>query len=84
MITNVSSRVLSLDVVSVPGLATVSFSGVPWYFYEAQRATNATFIGALQTWPVQAGSDGAISIADDFNDLGTSPAEAYYRLRYLP
>ena len=42
---------------------------MPWYPYECQRATNATFTGTLQTWPVQAWADGSISVWDDFADL---------------
>lgn len=84
IITNAAGRALALDLVSVPGQATVNFTGVPWYAYECQRATNVNFTGTLQVWPVQAGPDGALSVGDDFNDLGTRPPEAYYRLRYLP
>jgi hypothetical protein len=84
IITNAAGRALTLDLVSTPGQATVSFTGVPWYSYECQRATNATFGGTLQVWPAQAGPDGVISVWDDFADLGTPPPEAYYRLRYLP
>ncbi len=84
IITNVTSQVLLLDVVSAPGLVTVNFSGVPWYDFECQRAMNFTFTGTLQTWPTQAGPDGAISITGDFSDLGGQPSQAFYRLRYLP
>ena len=59
-----------------------SFAGVPWYFYTAQRATNATFTGTLQTWPVQAWADGSISVWDNFADLTNKPPQAYYRLSY--
>ena len=82
IITNVSSQALALDLISNPGMATVSFTGVPWYFYECERATNATFGGTLQIWPVQAGVDGSIYIWDDFLDLATEPPQAFYRLRY--
>ena len=62
----------------------MNFTGVPWYFYECQRATNATFTGTLRTWPVQAWADGSIFVWDDFADLTNKPPEAYYRLRYTP
>ncbi|MCW5554119.1 MAG: hypothetical protein KIS67_18430 [Verrucomicrobiae bacterium] len=83
IITNVTSAGLSVDL-GFPGAATASFSGVPWYYYECQRATNATFTGTLQTWPVQAWADGSIYVWDDFSDLGNQPPQAFYRLRYNP
>lgn len=81
IITNVTSQALVLDL-GIPGGASVSFSGVPWYYYECQRATNATFTGTLQTWPVQAWADGSINVWDDFADLGGQPTQAYYRLLF--
>src|ERR1043166_3633530 len=83
IITNVTSRALSLDRAP-DGSATISFTGVPWYEYECQRATNATFTGTLQTWPVQAWADGSIYVWDTFADLTTKPPQAFYRLRYAP
>ncbi len=83
IITNVTSVGLSLDRV-VDGTTTVNFTGMPWYLYECQRATNATFTGTLKTWPVQASFDGSISIWDDFADLADKPPQAFYRLRYNP
>ena len=83
IITNVTSRALSLDLSSPSG-AWVSFTGVPWYFYQCQRATNVTFTGTLQTWPVQAWADGSISVWDNFADFTTKPPQAFYRLRYVP
>jgi hypothetical protein len=77
------SQVKTLDA-NVPGGITVSATGVPWYTYECQRATNVTFTGALRTWPVQAWADGSIFIWDDFADLPTQPPQAFYRLRYVP
>jgi hypothetical protein len=76
-----TSHVHALDM-SVPGGVNASFGGVPWYFYTAQRATNATFTGTLRTWPVQAWADGSIYIWDDFADLANKPPQAYYRLSY--
>lgn len=82
IITSPASQALALDLISNPGTATVSFTGVPWYSYEAQRATNAAFTGTLQTWAVQAWADGSVYIWDDFADLGASPAQAFYRLSF--
>jgi hypothetical protein len=83
IITNVTSQALSLDLSS-PGGAWVNFTGVPWYSYECQRATNATFTGTLHTWPVQAWVDGSIYAWDDFADLSSRPPQAFYRLRWGP
>jgi hypothetical protein len=83
IITSPTSHVDSLDL-SAPGGVNASFTGVPWYYYEAQRATNATFTGSLQTWPVQAWADGSIFITDDFTDLTNKPPQAFYRLRFIP
>jgi hypothetical protein len=73
--------VSALDL-SVPGGVNASFTGVPRYFYTAQRATNATFTGTLQTWPVQAWADGSIYLWDGFTDLTNRPPQAFYRLAY--
>ena len=83
IITNPMSRVNAADV-SVPSGVTVSATGVPWYSYECQRATNVMFTGTLQTWPVQAWVDGSIYVWDDFADLTNQPPQAFYRLRYVP
>jgi hypothetical protein len=83
IITNVMSRALSLGLAP-DGSATITWTGVPWYTYECQRATNVTFTGTLQTWPVQAWADGSISVWDNFVDLTNNPPQAFYRLRYGP
>lgn len=70
--------------VTVPGEVTASLTGVPWHFYECQRATNVIFTGGLQTWPMQAWVDGSIHIWDNFSDLTNEPLHAFYRLRYRP
>jgi hypothetical protein len=84
IVTKVISRVLSLDVASAPGVAVVNGSGIPWYFYECQRATNVTFAGPLHAWQVQASGDGMIHVVDDFTDLTDKPPQAFYRLRFVP
>jgi hypothetical protein len=79
IITNVTSRVVSLSRAP-DGTATVSFTGVPWYAYTAQRATNVMFTGTLMTWPMQAWADGSMFVWDDFADLTNRPPQAFYRL----
>ena len=83
IITNVVSQTKTVDL-SVPGEVTATFAGVPWYFYECQRATNVTFTGTLQTWSVQAWADGSIQVWDPFQDLPNQPSQAFYRMRYAP
>lgn len=83
IIANVASRATSL-ARAPDGKATISFSGVPWYFYEAQRATNGTFTGMLPTWPVPAWADGSIAMVDGFTDLASQPPQAFHRLGYHP
>ncbi|HEX9046044.1 MAG TPA: cadherin-like domain-containing protein [Verrucomicrobiae bacterium] len=82
VIARAASHAVSMDLKSLPGSAVVNFTGVPWYTYTLQRATNATFSGAVQSWPVRAWLDGSISYADHFADLGSKPAQSFYRLRY--
>lgn len=82
IITNAAGNPTSLDMKAVPGWAVVNFTGVPWYSYTIERATNALFTGTVQTWPAQAWSDGSISLWDDFIDLGAQPEQAFYRLHY--
>ncbi len=83
IITSPTSQVNTLDL-SVPGAVTASFKGVPWYYYECQRATNVTFTGTLQAWPAQAWGDGSIQVWDNFADLASKPPQAFYRLRWVP
>ncbi len=78
-ITSPAGRALPLDL-GTPGGALAGFTGVPWYYYTVQRATNVMFTGTIQTWPVQAWADGSINIWDDFADLGSRPDTAFYRL----
>jgi len=78
------SQVISLDLKTTPGMVNASFSGVPWYYYEVQRATNVIFTGTVSAWLVQAWADGSIYFTDDFVDLGGQPVNAFYRLRFVP
>ena len=82
IITNAASRGLSLSLKTVPGYTVVNFTGVPWYTYTVQRATNVTFTGTVLSWPVQAWADGSISCWDNFTDLGGTPQQAFWRLSY--
>ena len=84
IITRPVSQGLSLDLMSAPGMVTVNFSGVPWYYYEVQRATNVMFTGSVPAWLVQAWADGSIYFTDDFTDLGGQPAHSFYRVRFVP
>lgn len=81
IITSPTSQANGLDL-TVPGSVTASFTGVAWYYYTAQRATNATFTGIVQSWPVQAWADGSVFIWDNFADLTNKPPQAYYRLSH--
>ncbi|MDD5138735.1 MAG: hypothetical protein PHY43_00570 [Verrucomicrobiales bacterium] len=83
IITSPTSHVNALDL-SVPGEVIGSYIGVPWYYYECQRATNVTFTGTVQTWPVQAWADGSMFVWDNFADLTNQPRQAFYRLRWVP
>ena len=83
IITNVVSRAVALDRAP-DGSVVVAFTAVPWYAYQAQRSTNVTYSGSVQTWPVQAGPDGSVWLWDDFTDLAVPPAQAYYRLGFNP
>jgi hypothetical protein len=83
IITSPTSQANTLDL-SVPGEAFASFTGVPWYHYQCQRATNTWFTGTLMSWPVQAWADGSIFVWDNFADLSGKPTQAFYRLRFTP
>ena len=72
------------------GVATVKMYGIPGVQYDVQRAT----VGASGPWttlsaapplnttpPFTAStSDGSVSFTDNFSDLGSPPASAYYRI----
>jgi hypothetical protein len=68
--------------------ATARLFGIPGFTYSAQRGTNSIFTLGVTNFPSQqAGTNGVITISDDFGDLfGTPnsevPGEAYYRLKY--
>ena len=79
-----AGRAMSLDVRTEPASVAVKFSGVPWYYYDIQRATNVYFSGSVQVWPVQAWADGSIYLTDDFLDLGGKPTQAFYRSWFVP
>lgn len=69
--------------VTVSGsTATVSFVGIPGYSYSVERSTNLVNWATITT--TNAPANGGFNFTDDFNDLGTVPGAAYYRLRYNP
>jgi fibronectin-binding autotransporter adhesin len=62
-----------------------NFWGIPGYNYNVERATNVTFTAGVSNFPsANAATNGAISVTDDFIDLGGPPSSAYYRLHYNP
>jgi len=81
IISDPTSHVNALDL-SMPGGVNAIFSGVPWYYYTVQRATNATFTGTVQSWAVQAWADGSINLWDGFAEMTNQPQQAYYRLSF--
>jgi hypothetical protein len=83
IISSPASQAQSPDL-TIPGEVTLKASGVPWYYYEVQRATNAAFTGSIQIWSVQAAADGSIAIWDNFPDLASQPSQAFYRLVHTP
>jgi hypothetical protein len=83
IITNVTSRIVSLDR-DIAGNVTMGCASVPWYTFECQRATNVTFTGTIRSWPAQAWADGSIFVWDDFADLTNKPPQAFYRMLWMP
>jgi len=60
IVTQPTSHVNALDL-RVPSGVNARFTGVPWYFYTAQRATNVTFTGTLpirSTSPLSCAGEG--------------------------
>jgi len=82
--TNVAGRVTHV-ALGADSTVTASFAGVPGYPYQAQRSTNAEFIGTLRLWETtNAPPDGLFQVFDDFSDLGAPPSASFYRSRYSP
>ena len=75
---------------SIVGLTTGSTNvvkayGIPGYPYILERATNLALAVWVSVSTNAAGTNGAISAADVFGDLGgTPPPSAYYRLKWQP
>jgi autotransporter-associated beta strand protein len=68
------------------GVASVTLYGIPGVAYDVQRSTDLSTWATLTaapplnaTPPFTAGSDGKITFTDNFSDLGTPPAAAFYR-----
>jgi hypothetical protein len=64
------------------GLAHVAFHGIPGFLYDIQRSTNMVDWTTIQTTNTPSG--GRFQFDDNFNDLGSAPASAYYRLKWNP
>ena len=64
---------------------TVTAYGIPGYSYILERSTNLAPALWVSVATNTAATNGVISAADAFNDLGgTPPASAYYRLKWHP
>jgi len=67
------------------GNAEVVLYGIEGLNYSVQRATNLEFTEGVRNFPsATAPAGGAVSVTDDFSDLGSTPDTAFYRLQYLP
>jgi len=77
VITNATGQ--GTTVVVSGSTATVGFAGIPGRSYEIQRSINLIDWVPLGTTNVPSG--GVFQWLDDFSDLGSPPASAYYRLR---
>jgi hypothetical protein len=84
VLVSVAATPTQSQVVLSNGVATVIFGVVPGFSYTADRATNVFFTGVLRTWITNAPPDGLFRIGDDFSDIGGTPDQGYYRLRYTP
>jgi hypothetical protein len=67
------------------GQASVVLSGISGNQYSVQRATDVKFTTGISNFPpITAPANGNVSVTDNFQDLGTVPATAFYRLRFIP
>lgn len=69
-------------VTPVAGKAHLKYYGIPTYRYGIQRSTNLSTWVTIQT--TNAPGNGVFTYDDNFSDLGTPPASAYYRLVWNP
>jgi hypothetical protein len=61
---------------------TVNGVGVPGYTYQVQRTTDMVTWTTLAS--VTAPASSLFSVTDDFSDLGSPPASAWYRIEWNP
>ncbi len=66
------------------GSASLTFSGIPGYDYITQRSTNLASAVWVNVSTNTAATNGVVNMTDDFNDLGGTPASAYYRFIWIP
>ncbi len=82
ILTNATGQVSGIEY---PGgnAVTMNFAGLPGYTYAVQRSTNLdTGSGWVTIWTTNAPANGLFNYSDGFNDLGSKPASAYYRLSW--
>jgi len=76
---NVTSAAgLAQSVIAGGGIATIRFAGIPGFSYEIQRSVDLEDWIVLLTTNTPVG--GVFEWEDHFNDLGSAPNSAYYRL----
>jgi autotransporter-associated beta strand protein len=61
---------------------SLHFSGTPGWTYYLERSTN--LIGWKAIWTNVAPTNGLFTYSDDFHDLSSPAAAAFYRLRWAP
>jgi len=84
LVSIVATNPAQSHIVVTNEIAEVTFAGIPGYSYTADRATNVFFTGVLRSWATSAPPNGVFKIEDDFSDIGGTPDQGYYRLRYTP
>ena len=78
-ITSVSPGGLPQSVTVSDGNATLTFAGIPGFYYAVERSLNMMTWTPLQT--ILAPANGQFQYVDDFSDLTGPPPQAYYRTR---
>ncbi|MCX6896072.1 MAG: cadherin-like domain-containing protein [Verrucomicrobia bacterium] len=80
-ITATNSYGQSGEIAATPTNATATFYGIPDTNYYVMRATNVLFTLGISNFPSgPAATNGIIQVVDDFADLPSVPASAFYRL----
>jgi hypothetical protein len=70
------------NVTLTASKAQLTFYGIPNYTYGVQRSTN--MVNWSTIWTTNTPSSGEFYYEDNFSDLGTKPASAFYRLIWNP